>query len=253
MALVENDHSVEIGAQPFDDLPDARKLLAALIGAQRSVGRKKDAFRQPDRRALPEARQRRDQQPLHAERRPVALRILDQLVGLADPDRAPATLEPVVEQDAGDLPSLAGAGAVAQKPAAAKADGIRRIVGRGRHDVESRIDRPGAGEKCRMRLAGIDDALELGVRQDAVRDDIGWQMWSIGRLWRRDGGHGCRLHELGRMRLRAGDADRLQCVSLIKRIGDLAGIRAASSRLARRRLRSPRDRRPARPPLANAG
>jgi len=31
--------------------------------------------------------------------------------------------------------------------------------------------------------------------------------------------------ELGRMRLRARDANRLQCVSLIKRVGDLAGIR----------------------------
>ena len=40
VALVENDHSVEVGAQPFDDLPDARKLLAALVGAQRGVGRK---------------------------------------------------------------------------------------------------------------------------------------------------------------------------------------------------------------------
>ena len=40
MALVENDHSIEVGAQPFDDLPDARKLLAALVGAQRGVGRK---------------------------------------------------------------------------------------------------------------------------------------------------------------------------------------------------------------------
>ena len=225
VALVEDDHSVEIGAQPFDDLPDARKLFSALIGTQRSVGRKKDTFRQPDRRALPEARKRRDEQPLHAERRPIALRILDQLVGLADPDRATATLQPVVEQDAGDLPSLARAGAVAQEPAAAKANGILRIVARCRHDVKSRIDRPGAREKCRMRLAGIDDALDLGVRQNAVRDDIGWQMWSVGRLWRRDGSHGRRLHEFGRMRLRARDADRLQRVSFIKRIGDLAGIR----------------------------
>ena len=32
VALVENDHSVEVGAQPFDDLLDARKLLAALVG-----------------------------------------------------------------------------------------------------------------------------------------------------------------------------------------------------------------------------
>ena len=33
-------HDLEVGAQPFDDLPDARKLLAALVGAQRGVGRK---------------------------------------------------------------------------------------------------------------------------------------------------------------------------------------------------------------------
>ena len=38
VALVENDHSVEVGAQPFDDLPDAGKLLAAVVGPQRSVG-----------------------------------------------------------------------------------------------------------------------------------------------------------------------------------------------------------------------
>ena len=33
MALVENDHAVEIGAQPFDDLADARNLLVARVGA----------------------------------------------------------------------------------------------------------------------------------------------------------------------------------------------------------------------------
>ena len=33
MALVEHDHAVEIGAQPFDDLPDARNLLVARVGA----------------------------------------------------------------------------------------------------------------------------------------------------------------------------------------------------------------------------
>ena len=168
---------------------------------------------------------RRDEQPLHAERRPIALRILDQLVGLADPDRATAALEPVVEQDAGDLPALARAGAVAQEPAAAKADGILRVVARGRHDVKGRIDRPGARKKLGMRLAGIDDALELGVRQDAIGDNVGRQMRPIGWLWRRDGSHRRRLHELGRMRLRAGNADRLQRIGLIKRIGDLAGIR----------------------------
>ena len=33
MALVENDHPVEIGAQPFDDLPNPRNLLVARVGA----------------------------------------------------------------------------------------------------------------------------------------------------------------------------------------------------------------------------
>ena len=33
MALVENNHSIEVGAQPFDDLLDARNLFATVIGA----------------------------------------------------------------------------------------------------------------------------------------------------------------------------------------------------------------------------
>ena len=40
MALVEDDDAVEIGAQPIDDLPHARNLRVAPIGAQRGVGRK---------------------------------------------------------------------------------------------------------------------------------------------------------------------------------------------------------------------
>ena len=73
---------------------------------------------------LREARERRDQQPLLPERRPVALGVLDQLVGFGDPERPAPALEPVVEEDARDLAALAGAGAVAQKPAAAEAHGV---------------------------------------------------------------------------------------------------------------------------------
>ena len=32
MALVEDDHSVEVGAQPIDDLPDPRNLFLAGVG-----------------------------------------------------------------------------------------------------------------------------------------------------------------------------------------------------------------------------
>ena len=92
-----------------------------------------------DRRALPEAGERHDQQALLAERRPVALGVLDQLVGLRHPHGPAPALEPVVEDDARDLPALAGAGAVAQEPAAAKAHGVRRAVGCGRDDVEGLV------------------------------------------------------------------------------------------------------------------
>ena len=100
---------------------------------------------------------------------------------------------------------------------------------RGGDEIEGLVDRPGAGEIVGMGLAGIDDAFELGVREQAVGDDVRRQMRPIGRLGRRDRGHGGRLHELGRMRLRAGNTDRLQRVFLIERIGDPAAFRGVQS------------------------
>ena len=193
---------------------------------------------QPDRRSLAKARERRHEQPLHAERRPVALGVLDQRVGFRDPDGAAAALEPIVEQDAGDLPALAGAGAVAEKPAAAEADGVRRVVGCGRDDVEGRIDRPGAGEMAGMRLAGIDHALTLGVGEEPLRDDARRKMRAVGRFGRRDRGHGRRLHETGRMRARARYPDRLQRIGFIERVGDAARrLNALADRRSHRRNR----------------
>ena len=75
-----------------------------------------------------------------------------------------------------------------------------------------------------MRFAGIDDAFELGVRQQAVGDEVRRQMRPVGRLGRRDRGHRRRLHELGRMRLRAGNTDRLQSVFFIERIGEAPAL-----------------------------
>ena len=76
-----------------------------------------------------------------------------------------------------------------------------------------------------MSLAGIDDAFELGVRQHAVGDEVRRQMRPIGRLRRRNRGHRRRLHEPGRMRLRAGNTDRLQSVFFIKRIREARALR----------------------------
>ena len=53
---------------------------------------------------------------------PVAARVLQQLVGLREPERPLRTPQPPVENDGGDLPALAAASAVAQHPAAPEAD-----------------------------------------------------------------------------------------------------------------------------------
>ncbi len=109
-----------------------------------------------------------------------------------------------------------------------------------------------------MSLAGIDDAFELGVRQHAVSDEVRRQVRPIGRLRRRNRGHRRRLHEPGRMRLRAGNTDRLQSVFFIKRIreagalrrrpvdsliGELHGLRFGERRDRRTAKRSARDSR----------
>src|SRR3546814_8551487 len=110
-------------AEPFDDLLDPARLAVAALRAKRRIGGEQDAFGEPDRRALAEARQRRHKQPLLPERRPVALRVLEQLVRFRDTERTAPALQHIVEDDPGDLPPLASAGAVTEEPAAAELDG----------------------------------------------------------------------------------------------------------------------------------
>ena len=114
MRFVEDDEAVETAAKPVDDLLHAAGFLPLRLRAQGRIGREENAFLEGDRRALAEARKRHDVGAVAADRRPVALRVLDQLVGFGDPDSAAAALEPVVENDRRDLAALAGAGAVAE-------------------------------------------------------------------------------------------------------------------------------------------
>src|SRR5260221_7471231 len=65
--LIENNHAVEIGAQPFHDLFDTRNLLVARVGTQRGIGGEKDALLQTDRCALSEPRERSDEKPFQSE------------------------------------------------------------------------------------------------------------------------------------------------------------------------------------------
>ena len=167
VALVEDDHAIEVGAEPVDDLLNPRALVAARFRAKRRIGREENALLETDRRSRPKAGERRHQEPLLAEGGPIALGVLDQLVGFADPNGAPATLQPVVENDPGDLTALAGASAVAEKPAAAKADGIFGRLRGGGEIVESVVDDPRALEMRGMSFAGIDHTLDLSVGEEA--------------------------------------------------------------------------------------
>ena len=76
-----------------------------------------------------------------------------------------------------------------------------------------------------MRLASINDAFKLGVRQDSIYDQARRQMRPIGWLRRCDRGHRCGLYEFCRMRMRSGNTDRLQSISFIKRIGESDAFR----------------------------
>src|SRR5690606_586196 len=117
-------------------------LLTPVIGAQRGIGGEQDAFRQRDRLSLREAREWRDQQAFHAERRPVALCVLDQLVGFGDPDRLTPSAQPVVEDDRGRLAALASSGPVTEHEAPAKPDRTGSIFWRSAHIVEMLVYGP---------------------------------------------------------------------------------------------------------------
>src|SRR3546814_19012400 len=99
---------------------------------------------------------------------PVAHRVLDQLVGLGDPERPAPALEPVVEDDPGDLAALAGPGSVAQEPAAPETHGAWSPGGDRAHRIERHVDPVVAGKETRMGLARLDQPPELGLGADAT-------------------------------------------------------------------------------------
>ena len=186
-------------------------------------------FGKRDVATLGEARERRHQQPFLAKCRPVALRILEKFVALRDPERLAAALAPVVEQDPGRLAAFARASTVAEEEAATEADSFCSFVGRGRDHGAGFIDGPRPREIGAMRLARVDHCLELGVRKEAIAQNGSGQFGTIGGFGGRNGRHGRRLHQLGRVRGRAGDVDRLQAEGLVDCIGQ-----ARSAKVVRR-------------------
>lgn len=215
--LIERDHAVEVVTQPLHDLVEAAGLLAALGRAERGVGDEEDAALHADLRALAEPGQGHDVGGGAAKGGPIALRVLDQLVGLRQPDGLAAALKPVVHDDAGDLAALAAAGAIPEEEALAHLEGGRIFGQRRDQRALLGIALVMALQELRVRFAGIDHGLKLGGGQEAIAHDGNRQGGPVGRNGRGDGRHGGRLDEHRHMGLRALDGDRLNLVVLIER------------------------------------
>ena len=181
VGLVEDDDAVEVAAQPVDDLLHAGRLLAARLRAQGGVGGEEDALVERDRRALAEARQRHDVGAVAADRGPVALGVLDQLVGFGEPDRAAAALGQLSRMMPAIWRPLPPPVPSPRNQPRRKRTAFVGIVGRGRDEIVGLVDGVGAGEMAGMRFAGIDDAFELRVRQDAGGEKARRQMRPVGR------------------------------------------------------------------------
>ena len=153
MRLVEEDHAVEVFAQPIENLLKAGSLAFAFRRTKRGVSRKENPLGEADRRALPVARLGHDQKFLLAQSRPVALRVLDELVGLRNPDGFASATQPVVENDAGGLAPFTRAGAVAEEEPFAELHGVRIVLARERKIVERFIDDVARGQEFGMRFA----------------------------------------------------------------------------------------------------
>ena len=200
MRLVEDNHALEGVAlvlvlavrEPGHDLVEARRLALPGGGAQRGIGGEQDALRMGDVGPLAHLAEGDDVRVVSADGAPVAARILQQLVGLREPEGALPASQPLVEDYCGDLAALAAAGAVAQHPAAPEADRIgQRLVGVGgfvavfgvrsfvvvvviavcvdaAYRLPAGADAVLGGEVALVRLAGEHHALELGVGQQTL-------------------------------------------------------------------------------------
>ena len=237
VASVFVEGSVATAGEPGDDLVEARGLVLAGRAAQRRVGGEEDAFVEGYGVSLPDLAEGEDVCVAPAEGGPVAAGVLEQFVGLGDPEGALASAQPLVEDDGGDLASLAAPRSVSEHPALAEAHRGRKAFGRlgvggvvvvpgfrgGRvgavdaaHGFPSRADAVSGGEMSVMRLPGEDDAFELGVGEQAVGHDLRGQQRPVCRRGVGDGGHGGGLDEGRGMGPRAGDADGARAPGFVR-------------------------------------
>ena len=194
VGLVEDDDAVEgvafglgvAAGEPVDDLVEPRPVAVAGGRAQGGVGGEEDPLALGYRILLAEAAEGDEVVGLAAYGDPVAARVLDELVGLGEPEGAAAALQPAVEDDGGDLAALAAAGAVAEHPALPELHGAAEarlvaVAGVGFDLAFRAADAAGevmvgahaepGRQLLLVGLGGEDDAFELCVREGAAPDE----------------------------------------------------------------------------------
>ena len=248
--------------EPLDDLVEAGLAPLALGGAQRRVGREEHPLGEPDRLALLDAPDRDDVGLTAADGGPVAAGVLDQLVGLRQPQCAPPALQPVPGDDGGHLPALAASGAVAQHPRLAEpyrgllevlagvlllgvSDRRRtRLAGHVHADapLPSAADQVPGRQVLLVRLASQRDALELCGRQSALTEDGRRQRRLVLRRRMAHGRHRLRLHERGRVVEGIANADRLRPPGRVR--SGVVRLRARLLVVMHRLVLEPLDRTP---------
>ena len=179
-----------------------------------------------------------------ADGAPVAPGVFQQGVVLRQPHRARPALGQVVGDDAGDLPALAAAGAVAEEEALAELDRARKVVLDQDHLVRGVAEDPRARQDLGVGLAGIDHRLHLGVRHQGVVGDADGQDRAVGWRRRRDRGHGSGFHERGGVRPRRGEADAAERIGLVE--ADVVALARPGAGLVGQRRRRGEEGQPVR-------
>ncbi len=164
MGFVKDDRPVEVVPQPIDDLVESRAPVTPCRLAQGGVGREQDAPVHADRVGLLPRRLRGNVAIGAADRAPVAARIFQEGIVLRQPHRPRPPLGQVVSDDAGDLPALAAACAVAQEEPLAELDRARMVVLDQDHLMRRIAEDPRSRQDLGMGLTGVDHRLHLGVR-----------------------------------------------------------------------------------------
>ena len=222
VGLVKDDHAIKTMAafllqsprEPGDDLLQPGAFALAGRGSQCGVGGKQYAGLLGNLLALAEPAQGNHIVRETAEGGPVAAGVLQQLVGLGQPQGSLPAAQPIVQHHGGDLAALARAGAVAEHPAPAEPHrgGKQLALGRdgGRiagilvraatqHGLAARADAVGRGKMLCMGGAGQRDAFELGVGKQTFGHHAFWQQGPVGRRGMRHRGHGGGLDQRGRV------------------------------------------------------